>query len=241
MSARCPNGQPRLAGQAAARGRGDVRRRRPPLRPDQHRAVRRRSTAAGASAPGSASSCNPGSGSSTSPPAPVSRPPSCVESGAFAVGCDFSLGMLRAGRANRDRRRVPLVAGDALHLPFGDGVFDAATISFGLRNVVDVPRARCARWRASCGPAAGWSCASSAGRCSRPFRVAVPELPDARAAVARAPRRVHPDAYVYLAESIRAWPRAGRARAHDRRRGLGGRPVPQPDRRHRRAAPRRAG
>src|SRR3954454_23386675 len=61
------------------------------------------------------------------------------QSGALAVGCDFSLGMLRAGRASRDRRRVPLVAGDALHLPFGDGVFDAATIAFGLRNVVDVP------------------------------------------------------------------------------------------------------
>ena len=60
---------------------------------------------------------------------------------ADAVACDFSLGMLRAGRANKNRRKVPFVAGDAMHLPFADGVFDAATISFGLRNVVDVPAA----------------------------------------------------------------------------------------------------
>ena len=59
------------------------------------------------------------------------------ESGALAVGCDFSLGMLRAGRSHKDRRLVPLVAGDGMHLPFADGRFDAATIAFGLRNIVD--------------------------------------------------------------------------------------------------------
>ena len=32
---------------------------------------------------------------------------------------------------------MPKVAADALHLPFADGVFDAVTISFGLRNVAD--------------------------------------------------------------------------------------------------------
>ena len=31
--------------------------------------------------------------------------------------------------------RLPLTAGDATRLPFADGVFDAVTISFGLRNV----------------------------------------------------------------------------------------------------------
>jgi demethylmenaquinone methyltransferase/2-methoxy-6-polyprenyl-1,4-benzoquinol methylase len=56
--------------------------------------------------------------------------------GAVAVGVDFSLGMLRAGRF-----AVPLVAGDALQLPFADGAFDAVTISFGLRNVVDTSAA----------------------------------------------------------------------------------------------------
>src|SRR4029453_16644737 len=43
--------------------------------------------------------------------------------------------MLRAGR--RARPGVPLLAGDALALPFPDGAFDAVTISFALRNVAD--------------------------------------------------------------------------------------------------------
>ena len=54
-----------------------------------------------------------------------------AKSGAWCVAADFSVGMLGAGEA----RKVPKVAGDATRLPFGDGVFDAVTISFGLRNV----------------------------------------------------------------------------------------------------------
>ena len=54
-----------------------------------------------------------------------------TKSGAWCVAADFSVGMLAAGGA----RKVPKVAGDATRLPFGDGVFDAVTISFGLRNV----------------------------------------------------------------------------------------------------------
>jgi demethylmenaquinone methyltransferase / 2-methoxy-6-polyprenyl-1,4-benzoquinol methylase len=64
--------------------------------------------------------------------------------GADVVACDFSLGMLQAGQARqlksdplgtKSRGRVAFAAGDALRLPFNDGVFDAVTISFGLRNV----------------------------------------------------------------------------------------------------------
>ncbi|MDV2474600.1 methyltransferase domain-containing protein [Rhodococcus zopfii] len=54
-------------------------------------------------------------------------------SGAWVVATDFSTGMLKAGSF----RQVPMVAGDAMKLPFADAVFDAATISFGLRNVSD--------------------------------------------------------------------------------------------------------
>jgi demethylmenaquinone methyltransferase/2-methoxy-6-polyprenyl-1,4-benzoquinol methylase len=57
---------------------------------------------------------------------------SLQRAGATAVGVDFSLGMLRAAK-----QPLPLVAGDALRLPFADEAFDAVTISFGLRNVVD--------------------------------------------------------------------------------------------------------
>jgi demethylmenaquinone methyltransferase/2-methoxy-6-polyprenyl-1,4-benzoquinol methylase len=44
--------------------------------------------------------------------------------------------MLRVGAARHPQ--LEFVAGDALHLPFGAAVFDAATISFGLRNVANV-------------------------------------------------------------------------------------------------------
>lgn len=56
-----------------------------------------------------------------------------AESGAWCVAADFSLGMLSVGRD----RGLPLVAADALRLPFADAAFDAVTISFGLRNLVD--------------------------------------------------------------------------------------------------------
>src|SRR5579859_1789891 len=57
--------------------------------------------------------------------------------GADCVACDFSLGMLRAGKARigagprgSGHGRLGFVAGDALRLPFRDGAFDAVTISF---------------------------------------------------------------------------------------------------------------
>ncbi len=82
-------------------------------------------------------------------------------SGAWVVATDFSKGMLQAGID----RRVPMVAGDAMHLPYGDAVFDAATISFGLRNVSDFD-AGCARSPASPSPADASSSASSPHPCS---------------------------------------------------------------------------
>lgn len=51
-----------------------------------------------------------------------------------AVGADFCLPMLQRAQA-KDARN--LLAADALHLPFPTSSFDAVTIAFGLRNVVD--------------------------------------------------------------------------------------------------------
>jgi demethylmenaquinone methyltransferase/2-methoxy-6-polyprenyl-1,4-benzoquinol methylase len=45
------------------------------------------------------------------------------------VGLDFSLGMLQAAHTH-----APLVRGDAAHLPFPAGGFDALTCGFALRN-----------------------------------------------------------------------------------------------------------
>jgi demethylmenaquinone methyltransferase/2-methoxy-6-polyprenyl-1,4-benzoquinol methylase len=58
------------------------------------------------------------------------------------VGLDFSEKMLALARERfRDNPRVKLTQGDALALPFEDNTFDGAIISFGLRNVVDIPKA----------------------------------------------------------------------------------------------------
>jgi len=56
---------------------------------------------------------------------------------ARVVGVDFCRPMLRIGQAKIARHRAPivLVEGDALQLPFPDGIFSAATIAFGLRNL----------------------------------------------------------------------------------------------------------
>ena len=58
-----------------------------------------------------------------------------ADAGAEVVPCDFSLGMLWVGK--QARPELPFTAGDGTRLPFADGVFDAVTISFGLRNIVD--------------------------------------------------------------------------------------------------------
>ena len=61
-----------------------------------------------------------------------------AEAGAHTIACDFSLGMLQQGVRRQARvNDLGFVAGDALRLPFGDGTFDAVTISFGIRNVSD--------------------------------------------------------------------------------------------------------
>jgi demethylmenaquinone methyltransferase/2-methoxy-6-polyprenyl-1,4-benzoquinol methylase len=55
------------------------------------------------------------------------------------VGLDFSAPMLEFARAKaRDVPRVEWVQGNALELPFADAEFDAATVGFGARNVVDL-------------------------------------------------------------------------------------------------------
>src|SRR6516165_4704195 len=123
--------------------------------------------------------------------------------GAYCIACDFSLGMLQVGARNPGN--VRFVAGDALRLPFADQVFDAVTISFGLRNVADLDTAL-----------------AEMHRVTRPDgRLVICEFGHLRpaalnafyerylaAALPAVAKRLSPagDAYEYLAESIKDWP-----------------------------------
>ncbi|NUP49102.1 MAG: demethylmenaquinone methyltransferase [Catenulispora sp.] len=123
--------------------------------------------------------------------------------GAQTVSCDFSLGMLQVGK-----RRLPqltFAAGDATRLPFRDGVFDAVTISFGLRNVQDTDSALREMLRVAKPGGRLVVCEFSRPAIAPLRTVYIEYLMKALPAVATKVSS-NPDAYVYLAESIRAWP-----------------------------------
>lgn len=129
-----------------------------------------------------------------------------ADGGAEVTALDFSQGMIDEGRRRHGRNpRIRFLRGDASELPFGDGEFDATTISFGLRNV-QRPRAALAEMF----------------RVTRPGgRIVVCEFshvtsPAVRAGYSAWMRGVmpglvrvvssDPEAYDYLHETIRAWP-----------------------------------
>ncbi|WP_052864921.1 MULTISPECIES: demethylmenaquinone methyltransferase [Streptomyces] len=126
-----------------------------------------------------------------------------ARTGAYVVPCDFSTGMLREGKKRQPW--LPFTAGDAMKLPFADGVFDAVTISFGLRNVQDTDAALAELYRVTKPGGRVVICEFSHPTWA-PFRTVYTEylmraLPPVATAVSS-----NPDAYVYLADSIRAWP-----------------------------------
>ena len=133
------------------------------------------------------------------------------KAGATVFSTDFSEGMLAQGR--KSRPYLNFSKADALNLPFDAESFDVTTISFGLRNTVDYPTALAEAFRVT----------KKGGRMVviefshptwAPFRgVYMRYLMRALPAIARKTAS-NPDAYVYLAESIRAWPdQAGLAKA----------------------------
>jgi demethylmenaquinone methyltransferase/2-methoxy-6-polyprenyl-1,4-benzoquinol methylase len=126
-----------------------------------------------------------------------------LAAGARTISCDFSPGMLAVGKTKRPE--LDFIAGDAMQLPFADASFDAVSISFGLRNVADAAAAAAEMLRVT--KPGGRLVVCEFSRPTRaPFRTVYTEyLMRALPAVARKVSS-SPDAYVYLAESIRAWP-----------------------------------
>ena len=135
-----------------------------------------------------------GTGSST---AAFSRP------GVRLVAGDFSEGMLAEGRKRHPE--IEFVFADATKLPFKAKEFDATTISFGLRNVVDVEAALSEMFRVTKPGGRIVICEFSkvTNPVLRPFynfylRKVLPAFSSLASKT--------PEAYAYLSESIDAWP-----------------------------------
>ncbi len=126
-----------------------------------------------------------------------------ADAGVHVVPADFSLGMLRVG--HRRRPDLAFTAADATRLPFADASFDAVTMSFGLRNVVDVAGAVREFARVT-KPGGRLVVCEFSQPVWGPVRAAyLNYLMRALPAIARRTSS-NPESYVYLAESIRAWP-----------------------------------
>jgi len=125
------------------------------------------------------------------------------KAGATVFATDFSEGMLAQGR--KARPYLNFSKADALNLPFEDNRFDVVTISYGLRNTVKYEKALAEALRVT----------KTGGRIviaefshptNRIFRTIYTKyLMRLLPAIAKKTAS-NPDAYVYLAESIRAWP-----------------------------------
>jgi len=131
---------------------------------------------------------------------------SFAKSGAHVVAADFSPGMIEVGR--RQQAGVPnieFVEADGMNLPFDDERFDAVTISFGLRNIVEPHKALAELYRVT----------KPGGRIVI-CEFSTPPLAPLRSAYHWYLRHVMPPlakavssndaAYDYLFESIASWP-----------------------------------
>jgi demethylmenaquinone methyltransferase / 2-methoxy-6-polyprenyl-1,4-benzoquinol methylase len=126
-----------------------------------------------------------------------------ADHGVNVVPADFSLGMLRVGKRRRDD--LGFTAADAMRLPFADDSFDAVTMSFGLRNVADVGTTLAEFLRVA-RPGGRLVVCEFSHPVNRAFRKVYTEY--LMRSLPPIARRVssNPDSYVYLAESIQAWP-----------------------------------
>ena len=130
-----------------------------------------------------------------------SRP--LVDKGAEVTALDFSHGMIEQGR--KQNKNINFVQGDALKLPFEDNSFDVTTISFGLRNTSNTEKALKEALRVT--KDGGRIVVAEFSHPVNPVfkKVYLNYLMKALPVIVKKISK-NPDAYIYLAESIRAWP-----------------------------------
>ncbi len=123
--------------------------------------------------------------------------------GVRVVASDFSQGMLAEGRKRHPE--LEFVFADATNLPFATNEFDATTISFGLRNVVDVEKALREMFRVT--KPGGRVVICEFSRVQNCFLRPLYEFYLKRLLpVFSRLAGQKPEAYDYLADSILAWP-----------------------------------
>jgi demethylmenaquinone methyltransferase/2-methoxy-6-polyprenyl-1,4-benzoquinol methylase len=126
-----------------------------------------------------------------------------ADAGVHVVPADFSLGMLGVG--NQRRPDLAFTAADALALPFADNSFNAVTMSFGLRNVVGTSEALAEFLRVT-KPGGSLVICEFSHPSNALFRTVYSKyLMRSLPSIARKVSS-NPESYVYLAESIQAWP-----------------------------------
>jgi len=130
-----------------------------------------------------------------------SRP--LVDKGAEVTALDFSHGMIEQGR--KQNKNINFVQGDALKLPFEDNSFDVTTISFGLRNTSNTDKALKEALRVT--KDGGRIVVAEFSHPVNPIfkKIYLNYLMKALPVIVKKISK-NPDAYIYLAESIRAWP-----------------------------------
>ena len=130
-----------------------------------------------------------------------SRP--LVDKGAEVTALDFSHGMIEQGR--KQNKNINFVQGDALKLPFEDNSFDVTTISFGLRNTSNTDKALKEALRVT--KDGGIIVVAEFSHPVNPVfkKIYLNYLMKALPVIVKKISK-NPDAYIYLAESIRAWP-----------------------------------
>src|SRR6478609_5765539 len=131
---------------------------------------------------------------------------SLARNGASVVAADFSEGMIEVGRQRQAGNPfVRFVQADAMALPFDDDSFDAVTISFGLRNIVDPKKALAEFYRVVKPGGRVVVCEFSQPPLA-PVRAGYSAYLKYGMPVLARVASSNPAAYEYLMESIQAWP-----------------------------------